>query len=62
MKRIIDSQILSIELVESFRKASRNLIREFGFLSKTIAESDLSASAVHALIEINQIDKSRLKI
>ncbi len=61
MHGIKDSLVQSIELVEGFRKSSRDLVREFGFLSKTIAESDLSGSAVHALIEINQIDKITAK-
>ena len=34
------------------RSASRDLVRQFGFLHKTVAGTDLSASAVHAIIEI----------
>ena len=32
--------------------ASRQLVREFGFLDKTIAGTDLSGSGVHAILEI----------
>lgn len=39
-------------LVEDIRAASRKLVREFGFLDKTIAGTDLSGSGVHAIIEI----------
>lgn len=34
------------------RAASRALVREWGFLNRTLAGTDLSPSAVHALIEI----------
>ena len=39
-------------LVSNIRSASRNLVRELGFMSRTIAGTDLSASAVHAVLEI----------
>ncbi|OJJ12315.1 GNAT family N-acetyltransferase [Alphaproteobacteria bacterium AO1-B] len=39
-------------LIEDIRAASRMLVREFGFLEKTIAGTDLSGSGVHAIIEI----------
>ena len=39
-------------LVNDIRAASRQLVREFGFLDKTIAGTDLSASGVHAVLEI----------
>ncbi|EEE46719.1 helix-turn-helix domain-containing GNAT family N-acetyltransferase [Roseibium alexandrii] len=39
-------------LIEDIRAASRKLVREFGFLEKTIAGTDLSGSGVHAIIEI----------
>jgi DNA-binding MarR family transcriptional regulator/RimJ/RimL family protein N-acetyltransferase len=39
-------------LVNDIRAASRQLVREFGFLDKTIAGTDLSGSGVHALLEI----------
>ncbi len=41
-------------LVSDVRLASRNLVREFGFMNKTMAGTDLSASAVHAIIEIGR--------
>ncbi len=39
-------------LIEDIRAASRKLVREFGFLDKTIAGTDLSGSGVHAIVEI----------
>ncbi|MEP4766753.1 MAG: helix-turn-helix domain-containing GNAT family N-acetyltransferase [Roseibium sp.] len=39
-------------LINDIRAASRQLVREFGFLDKTIAGTDLSASGVHAVLEI----------
>lgn len=39
-------------LVNDIRAASRQLVREFGFLDKTIAGTDLSGSGVHAMLEI----------
>lgn len=42
--------VATIELV---RTASRRLVREFGFMSDSLAGTDLPPSAVHALIEID---------
>lgn len=42
----------SAELINEIRAASRKLVREFGFLDKTIADTGLSGSAVHAILEI----------
>ncbi len=42
----------SPDLVNDIRSASRQLVREFGFLDKTIAGTDLSGSGVHAIMEI----------
>lgn len=39
--------------IEQIRDASRKLVRELGFMRTTLAGSDLAASAVHALIEID---------
>lgn len=39
-------------LVDTVRAASRQLVREFGFLERTIAGTDLSGSGVHAIMEI----------
>lgn len=36
------------------RDASRRLVRELGFLRRTLAGTDLPASAVHALVEIGE--------
>ena len=43
---------ISTSLVQDIRSASRQLVREFGFLHKTIAGTDLSGSGVHAIMEI----------
>lgn len=40
------------EIVLGIRSASRGLVRELGFMNRTIAGTELSPSAVHALIEI----------
>ncbi len=40
-------------MVEDIRHASRQLVRELGFMRPTLAGSDLPPSAVHALIEID---------
>lgn len=39
-------------LISDIRAASRDLVREFGFMSRTLAGTDLPPSAVHAVIEI----------
>ncbi|NBB49007.1 GNAT family N-acetyltransferase [Rhizobium sp. CRIBSB] len=38
--------------VDEIRSASRMLVRKLGFMGKTLAQTELSPSAVHALIEI----------
>ena len=38
--------------IDDVREASRDLVRELGFMGRTIAGTDLSASGVHAIIEI----------
>ena len=43
-------------LVSDIRAASRNLVREFGLMNRAVAGTDLSASAVHAIIEIGKAD------
>ncbi len=42
----------SSSLVDEIRSASREFVREHGFLERTLAGTDLSPSAVHAIIEI----------
>jgi GNAT superfamily N-acetyltransferase len=42
----------AVDLVPPVRHASRVLVRELGFMRKTLAGTSLSAAAVHALIEI----------
>lgn len=43
--------------VPRLRSASRDLVRELGFMSRTMAGTGLSASGVHALIEIDSAGK-----
>lgn len=43
-------------LVSEIRVASRDLVRQFGFMNQNVAGTDLSISAVHAIIELNQAD------
>ncbi|KAH8910792.1 hypothetical protein BR93DRAFT_292409 [Coniochaeta sp. PMI_546] len=40
------------DLIPHLRDASRKLVREWGFLQRTLADSGLSPAAVHCLIEI----------
>jgi DNA-binding MarR family transcriptional regulator len=42
------------QVIERVREASRELVRELGFMRPTLAETDLSPSAVHAMIEIGR--------
>lgn len=39
-------------MVEEIRESSRRLVRELGFLRRTLAGTDLSPSAVHAIVEV----------
>ena len=41
-------------LIPSIRDASRQLVRELGFMQNTLAGTDFSPTAVHALIEIGE--------
>ncbi len=41
-------------LISDIRSASRDLVREFGLMNRTVAGTDLSISAVHAIIEIGR--------
>ncbi|VVE54206.1 MarR family transcriptional regulator with acetyltransferase activity [Pandoraea communis] len=41
-------------LVEAIRTVSREMVRELGFMGGNFAGTDLSPSAVHALIEIER--------
>lgn len=48
----MNSALIDSETVLGIRSASRSLVRELGFMGRTIAGTELSPSAVHALIEI----------
>jgi DNA-binding MarR family transcriptional regulator len=41
-----------IELVDDIRAASRQMVRELGFMDATVAATDYPPSAVHAILEI----------
>ena len=41
-------------LVDGIRAASRQMVRELGFMQATLAATDYPASAVHALIELGK--------
>ncbi|NBF04042.1 GNAT family N-acetyltransferase [Pseudomonas sp. Fl5BN2] len=43
-----------VGLVPQLRQASRQMVRELGFLQNTLAATDYPPSAVHALLEIGQ--------
>ncbi|MXN66004.1 GNAT family N-acetyltransferase [Stappia sp. GBMRC 2046] len=43
--------------VSRIRAASRKLVRELGFMQKTLAGTEYSASAIHAIIEIGERGK-----
>ena len=47
----------SSSMVSEVRVASRDLVRQLGLMNQTVAGTDLSVSAVHAIIEINQTDR-----
>ena len=42
------------DIIAPIRQASRRLVRELGFMRSTLAGTDLSPSAVHALVEVGQ--------
>jgi DNA-binding MarR family transcriptional regulator/GNAT superfamily N-acetyltransferase len=45
-------------MVDQVRVASRQLVRELGFMNESLAGTDLPPSAVHALIEIGARDRT----
>lgn len=42
------------ELIDEIRAASRQMVRELGFMNETLANTQYSPSAVHSLIEIGE--------
>jgi DNA-binding MarR family transcriptional regulator/GNAT superfamily N-acetyltransferase len=44
--------VSSPDLIDPIRMASRHLVRELGFMEESLAETSMSPSAVHALLEI----------
>jgi DNA-binding MarR family transcriptional regulator len=41
-----------LALIDDIRAASRQMVREFGFMEQTLAATDYPPSAVHAILEI----------
>ncbi|WP_172963426.1 bifunctional helix-turn-helix transcriptional regulator/GNAT family N-acetyltransferase [Thalassospira marina] len=46
--------MVSDATIDPIRDASRRMVRELGFMRPTLAETDMSPSAVHSLIEIGR--------
>jgi len=46
--------MLPLPQIDDIRRASRTMVRELGFLDSTLAKTNLSASAVHAVIEVGE--------
>lgn len=49
------------DIVSDLRAASRELVRELGFMNRTIANTDLSATSVLAIIEIGALKPTTAK-
>lgn len=45
-------QTLSTPRIDNMRSAARHIVREFGFMQKGLAGTQLSPSAVHTIIEL----------
>jgi DNA-binding MarR family transcriptional regulator len=43
---------LELDLIDDIRAASRQMVRELGFMDTTVAASDYPPSAVHTILEI----------
>lgn len=56
MNKPIDHHILS-----NIRRTTRLMVRKFGFMSRTLAGTDYSPSAVHALLEIDEKEECTAK-
>ena len=46
------NQAITIPRIDRMRAASRHIVRELGFMQKVLAGTELSASAVHTIIEL----------
>jgi len=46
----------NLPLISEIRAASRDLVRQFGLMNQNVAGTDLSLSAVHAIIEIGRAE------
>lgn len=47
-------QTISPEVISTIRSAARVLVREHGYMERTLAGTDLSPSAVHTIIELGE--------
>lgn len=52
MKPVDSAASVSDVRIEALRNASRQLVRELGFMRPTLADTEFTASAVHALLDI----------
>jgi DNA-binding MarR family transcriptional regulator len=43
---------MKLELIDGIRAASRQIVRELGFMEATLAATDYPPSAVHAILEV----------
>jgi len=43
---------LDVDLIDDIRSASRQMVRELGFMESTVAATDYPPSAVHTILEI----------
>ncbi|MBH61008.1 MAG: MarR family transcriptional regulator [Alphaproteobacteria bacterium] len=49
-------------LIRDIHRASREMVRELGFMNRTLAGTDMSASAVHAMVEIGVAGRIPAKV
>jgi len=54
----LENQILELDLIDDIRAASRQMVRELGFMDATIAATDYPPSAVHTILEIGMHGRS----
>ena len=47
-------QTISAEVISTIRSAARVLVREHGYMERTLAGTDLSPSAVHTIVELGE--------
>lgn len=52
MQQVDSDKPATASMIEALRNASRELVRELGFMRTTLADTEFAPSAVHALLEI----------